>query len=56
MLKFELSIDEVNKILAHLGKGSFEQVADLISKIKEQAIPQLTPEETKQEEPKKKGK
>jgi hypothetical protein len=41
MLKFELSIDEANLILAALGKAPFEQVAGLIAKLREQAAPQL---------------
>lgn len=41
MLKFELSLDEANMILAALGKAPFEQVAGLIGKLREQAQPQL---------------
>jgi hypothetical protein len=41
MLKFELSIDDANLILAALGKAPFEQVAGLIGKLREQAQPQL---------------
>lgn len=41
MLKFELSIDEANLILAALGKAPFEQVAGLVGKLREQAAPQL---------------
>ena len=41
MLKFELTLDEANLILAALGKAPFEQVAGLIGKLREQAQPQL---------------
>jgi hypothetical protein len=41
MLKFELTIDDANLILAALGKAPFEQVAGLIGKLREQAQPQL---------------
>lgn len=52
MIKLELSLEEINKVLIHLSKGTFEQVADLITKIKEQAVPQLNleAEEPKQED------
>lgn len=46
MLKFELSIDEANLVLAALGKAPFEQVAGLISKLREQAAPQLQAAQT----------
>jgi len=41
MLKFELTLDEANLVLAALGKAPFEQVAGLIGKMREQAQPQL---------------
>ena len=41
MLKFELSLDDANLLLAALGKAPFEQVANLIGKMREQAQPQL---------------
>ena len=41
MLKFELTLDEANLILAALAKAPFEQVAGLIGKLREQAQPQL---------------
>lgn len=44
MLKFELSIDEANVILAHLGKGKYDEVAGLIAKLQEQAQAQLRKE------------
>ena len=48
MLKFELSVDEANLILAALGKAPFEQVAGLIAKLREQAQPQLANQQTEQ--------
>jgi hypothetical protein len=44
-MKLELEIAEVNNILAALSKFPFEQVAELIAKIREQAIPQVPAEE-----------
>ena len=41
MLKFELTLDEANLVLAALGKAPFDQVAGLIGKLREQAQPQL---------------
>jgi hypothetical protein len=41
MLKFELTLDEANLVLAALGKAPFDQVAALIGKMREQAQPQL---------------
>jgi hypothetical protein len=41
MLKFELTLDEANLVLAALGKAPFETVAGLITKMREQAQPQL---------------
>lgn len=41
MLKFELTLDEANMILAALGKAPFEAVAGLITKLQQQAQPQL---------------
>lgn len=40
MIKLELEITEVNMILAVLGKHPFEEVANLIVKIKQQGDPQ----------------
>lgn len=40
MIKLELEISEVNMILAVLGKHPFEEVVQLISKIKTQGDPQ----------------
>jgi hypothetical protein len=41
ILKFELTVAEVNIVLATLSKHPFEQVADLITKIQSQGNPQL---------------
>lgn len=41
MLKFDLTLDEANAILAALAKQPFEQVAELIGKLRNQAQPQL---------------
>jgi len=41
MLNFELTLDEANLVLAALGKAPFETVAGLITKMREQAQPQL---------------
>lgn len=41
MLKFELSLEETNVILAALGKQAYEAVASVITKIQQQAAPQL---------------
>lgn len=40
-IKLELPLGAVNFILATLAKGSYEQVADLVMAIREQAIPQV---------------
>lgn len=40
MIKLELEINEVNMILAVLGKHPFEEVAALVVKIKNQGDPQ----------------
>jgi len=47
MLKFELTLDEANTILGSLGKQPFDIVASLITKIQEQAQPQLPALEAK---------
>lgn len=40
-IKLELEIDEVNVILRTLGKHPFDEIANLISKIKQQGEPQV---------------
>jgi len=41
MIKLDLTIDEVNVVLASLGKQPFEAVAGVIQKIQQQAGPQV---------------
>lgn len=50
MIKIELTVDEVNGVLAALGKVPYELSYALIEKIKAQAIPQLAPEPSPQQE------
>jgi len=50
MIHLELEIADVNNILGALSKFPFEQVADLIGKIRDQAIPQVPPEELQAEQ------
>ena len=45
MIHLELELAEVNGVLSALGKFPFEQVADLVAKIRDQAIPQVPEEE-----------
>ena len=40
MIKLDLTIDEVNMILRSLGKHPFDEIAQLIMKIKAQGEPQ----------------
>lgn len=42
-VNIEVNVNEVNVILTALAKLPFEQVADLISKVRNQAISQLPP-------------
>jgi hypothetical protein len=48
MIHLELELAEVNGVLSALGKFPFEQVADLVAKIRDQAIPQV-PEEAEED-------
>lgn len=41
MIKLELTIEEVNTILRSLGKHPFDEIANLIVKIKQQGEPQV---------------
>ena len=43
-VNIELTVTEVNNVLAALSKFPFEQVADLITKVRSQAIAQLPAE------------
>lgn len=46
-IELKLPLGAVNMILAALAKAPYEQVADLVQAIKEQAIPQVpVPEQT----------
>ncbi len=47
MIKLELSIEETNKIIFALAEQPYKHVADLIAKVREQAVPQA---ESKKEE------
>ena len=40
MINLELSVHEINLILAALGQAPYSQVSELVEKIKEQATPQ----------------
>ena len=40
-LKLELTVADTNNVLAALGKMPFEQVAGLVDKIRNQAVPQV---------------
>ena len=48
-IKLELPLNAVNFIMGALGKLPFEQVADLMQAIREQAIPQLPVPDVKNE-------
>ena len=45
MINVELTVNEVNAILLALAKQPYESVAQLIEKIREQAIPQVPDDE-----------
>ena len=47
MIEVKLTINEVNAILLSLAKQPYETVAQLIEKIREQAIPQVPEEEAR---------
>jgi hypothetical protein len=42
-LKFEVSVEEGNLLIAALAKQPFETVAGLIQKLQQQAMPQMQP-------------
>jgi hypothetical protein len=50
-LKLELEVDEVNLVLRSLGKHPFDEIANLINKIKEQGEKQLLEQAAAQPEP-----
>jgi hypothetical protein len=41
MINLELSVHEINLILAALGQAPYSQVTELVEKIKFQAVPQV---------------
>jgi len=41
MIKLELTLEEVNYVLASVGKNPYEQCAPLVAKIHGQAMPQV---------------
>jgi hypothetical protein len=41
MIKLDLTIEEVNYVLASVGKNPYEQCAPLVGKIHGQAMPQV---------------
>lgn len=51
MINLNLEINEVNGILAALGQMPFAQVAELVEKIKSQAIPQVQQAADTEEQP-----
>jgi hypothetical protein len=40
-MKFEFTIEEINTVMAALGRMPYEQVFQLVEKIRQQAAPQL---------------
>jgi hypothetical protein len=44
-LKFEVSVEEGNLLIAALAKQPFETVAGLIQKLQQQAMPQMQPQQ-----------
>jgi hypothetical protein len=51
-LKFEVSMEEANLLIAALAKQPFEAVAGLIQKLQMQAQPQMSPAPSAEEAPK----
>ena len=50
-LKFELTLEQANIILASLGKQPYETVAPVIAELQKQAAPQVQPQLAQQEAP-----
>jgi hypothetical protein len=50
MIKLELTIDEINMALKHLGNGIYTDVGQLIAKIHAQALPQVEANKAQKEE------
>jgi len=44
IVELKLTVRQVNVILAHLVKGSFENVSELIMEIQQQGVPQVDAE------------
>ena len=51
MIKLELTVEEVNTILRSLGKHPFDEIAQLIVKIKQQGDPQAVAQAAEAETP-----
>ena len=49
MITLNLELQELNSILTALGQMPYAQVAELVDKIRQQAIPQVQNEETPKE-------
>jgi len=49
MITLNLELQELNGILTALGQMPYAQVAELVEKIRQQAIPQVQNEETSKE-------
>jgi len=43
MINLELTLEEINIIMAALGNAPYVQVYSIIAKLKEQAAPQVSP-------------
>ena len=48
-MKLDLSLDEINKILGVLGRQPYQEVEQLIAKVRRQALPQLQEPEEEEE-------
>ena len=47
-MKLDLSLDEINKILGVLGRQPYQEVDQLIAKVRRQALPQLQESEAEE--------
>jgi hypothetical protein len=50
-INLTLSLGAINMILAALGKAPYEQVADLVQVIRDQAVPQISEQAAPAEQP-----
>ena len=48
-IDLKLTVGQVNNILAHLARGAYADVADLVTEIRKQATPQVEKAALKQE-------